>query len=342
MMARLSGLEPRRRGSRRTGELLDRFELGDAARKRAKTYSGGMRRRLDLAISLLLTPPVVFLDEPTTGLDTRSKFELWDSIRGLADSAAPPCCSPPSTSKRPTSWPTASRCSTAAAIVAEGTAAELKARIGGEVLALHDAQGEVMRELPTDGTLAGLRAALATLDRRRDGDVGEPAPSEPRRRVPRGDRSSATGVHVMSATVARWWPRRTFVKRSIIHAIRTPDALIMATVFPIIMMLLFTYVFGGAFDAHRRLRAVRRARHHPAVRGLRRGLGRRRRRAGHDDRDHRPLPHHADPGIRGHHRAHRDQPDAQPGGDLDRDRRGHRGGLPTGCHAPRVDRAPSG
>ena len=84
MMGVLSGLSTAA-AKRRSRELLDRFELGDAARKRAKTYSGGMRRRLDLAISLLLTPPVVFLDEPTTGLDTRSKFELWDSIRGLAE-----------------------------------------------------------------------------------------------------------------------------------------------------------------------------------------------------------------------------------------------------------------
>ena len=73
MMAALSGLSAVD-ARRRTRELLDRFDLGSAARKRAKTYSGGMRRRLDLAISLLLTPPVVFLDEPTTGLDTRSKF----------------------------------------------------------------------------------------------------------------------------------------------------------------------------------------------------------------------------------------------------------------------------
>ena len=161
MMARLSGLDAAT-SRRRTAELLERFDLGDAARKRAKTYSGGMRRRLDLAISLLLTPPVVFLDEPTTGLDTRSKFELWDSIRGLTDVGTTVLLT---TQYLEEADQLADRIAVldGGKVVAEGTAAELKARIGGEVLALHDAHGEVVRELPTDGTLAGLRAALDTL-----------------------------------------------------------------------------------------------------------------------------------------------------------------------------------
>jgi ABC-2 type transport system ATP-binding protein len=162
MMARLSGLD-QATTRRRTSELLDRFELGDAARKRAKTYSGGMRRRLDLAISLLLTPPVVFLDEPTTGLDTRSKLELWDSIRGLTELGTTVLLT---TQYLEEADRLADRVAVldGGRIVADGTAAELKARIGGEVLALHDANGDVVRELPTDGTLAGLRAALAGLD----------------------------------------------------------------------------------------------------------------------------------------------------------------------------------
>ena len=69
---------------RRAAELLERFDLAAAARRRVRTYSGGMRRRLDLAASLMATPPVVFLDEPTTGLDPRSRRTLWDVIRGLA------------------------------------------------------------------------------------------------------------------------------------------------------------------------------------------------------------------------------------------------------------------
>jgi len=64
-------------------ELLERFALSDAADRVVKTYSGGMRRRLDLAVSLIATPPVLFLDEPTTGLDPRSRVELWEVLRGL-------------------------------------------------------------------------------------------------------------------------------------------------------------------------------------------------------------------------------------------------------------------
>jgi ABC-2 type transport system ATP-binding protein len=66
-----------------TSELLERFELADAGNRTVKTYSGGMRRRLDLAVSLIAKPPVLFLDEPTTGLDPRSRVELWDVLRGL-------------------------------------------------------------------------------------------------------------------------------------------------------------------------------------------------------------------------------------------------------------------
>ena len=169
MMAALSGLSAVD-AKRRTRELLDRFDLGSAARKRAKTYSGGMRRRLDLAISLLLTPPVVFLDEPTTGLDTRSKFELWDSIRGLTDIGTTVLLT---TQYLEEADQLADHIAVldGGRIVAEGTAGELKARVGGEVLALHDAHGEVVRELPTDGSLAGLRAALATLDASNDDEA---------------------------------------------------------------------------------------------------------------------------------------------------------------------------
>ncbi|ONM47307.1 ATP-binding cassette domain-containing protein [Nocardia donostiensis] len=69
----------------RTAELLERFDLGDAADRPARTYSGGMRRRLDLAMSLMGQPRIVFLDEPTTGLDPRSRRELWQVIRELVD-----------------------------------------------------------------------------------------------------------------------------------------------------------------------------------------------------------------------------------------------------------------
>ncbi|MFF7773355.1 ATP-binding cassette domain-containing protein [Streptomyces tanashiensis] len=67
----------------RAGDLLDRFHLADAADRPAKTYSGGMRRRLDLAAALVVSPPVMFMDEPTTGLDPRNRQELWEVIKEL-------------------------------------------------------------------------------------------------------------------------------------------------------------------------------------------------------------------------------------------------------------------
>jgi ABC-2 type transport system ATP-binding protein len=67
----------------RTVELLDRFNLADAADRTAKTYSGGMRRRLDLAAALVVSPPVMFMDEPTTGLDPRNRLQLWEVIQEL-------------------------------------------------------------------------------------------------------------------------------------------------------------------------------------------------------------------------------------------------------------------
>ena len=82
LIGSLYGLDPGyiRRAS---ADLLERFSLSDAGDRIAKTYSGGMRRRLDLAVSLIATPPVLFLDEPTTGLDPRSRVELWDVLREL-------------------------------------------------------------------------------------------------------------------------------------------------------------------------------------------------------------------------------------------------------------------
>src|SRR3954454_24533821 len=73
---------PRKDARARANELLERFELSDAAKRPVKTYSGGMRRRLDLAAALVFRPPVLFLDEPTTGLDPRSRLGLWETIEG--------------------------------------------------------------------------------------------------------------------------------------------------------------------------------------------------------------------------------------------------------------------
>jgi ABC-2 type transport system ATP-binding protein len=82
LFGRLSHLDGRT-ARRRAGELLDRFGLADAADRTVSTYSGGMRRRLDLAVSLILAPRVLFLDEPTTGLDPRGRNEVWEAVRAL-------------------------------------------------------------------------------------------------------------------------------------------------------------------------------------------------------------------------------------------------------------------
>jgi ABC-2 type transport system ATP-binding protein len=82
LIGRLAGL-PKKSVRPIGDDLLERFSLSDAADRIVKTYSGGMRRRLDLAVSLIAAPPVLFLDEPTTGLDPRSRNDLWDVLRGL-------------------------------------------------------------------------------------------------------------------------------------------------------------------------------------------------------------------------------------------------------------------
>ncbi|MEO8529441.1 MAG: ATP-binding cassette domain-containing protein [Pseudolysinimonas sp.] len=131
MMCRLSGLSPVASRARTT-ELLARMELTDATSKRVSTYSGGMRRRLDLALSLVVAKPVVFLDEPTTGLDTRSRRELWAAIRTLADDGAAVLLT---TQYLEEADILADRIALldGGRIVAVGTASELKSRVGEEL-----------------------------------------------------------------------------------------------------------------------------------------------------------------------------------------------------------------
>jgi ABC-2 type transport system ATP-binding protein len=162
MMARLSGFG-RAEAAQRATELIEGFGLRDAARKRVKTFSGGMRRRLDLALSLVATPPVIFLDEPTTGLDTRSRQALWTIIRDLAAGGVTILLT---TQYLEEADQLADRIAVLdhGTIVAEGTPVELKSRVGGDVVELRDAADELVRELPTDGTVDGLRAAIDVLD----------------------------------------------------------------------------------------------------------------------------------------------------------------------------------
>ncbi|WP_194396451.1 ATP-binding cassette domain-containing protein [Microbacterium atlanticum] len=162
MLGRLSGLS-RRAARARAAELLQQFALTDAATRRVGTYSGGMRRRLDLALSFVVAPEVLFLDEPTTGLDTRSRRELWDVIRSLADAGTTVFLT---TQYLEEADQLADRVAVldGGRVVGSGTAAELKARVGGDAVQVHDAQGALLREVPTDGSVSGLRRALDVLD----------------------------------------------------------------------------------------------------------------------------------------------------------------------------------
>ncbi|MCA5892031.1 ATP-binding cassette domain-containing protein [Isoptericola sp. NEAU-Y5] len=130
MMADLAHL-PRRTVRHRAHELLERFDLTGAARRRVSTYSGGMRRRLDLAISLVADPRVLVLDEPTTGLDPASRSQLWDVVRSLAADGT--------TILLTTQYlEEADRLADTIAVLAEGriaargTASELKALVAGD------------------------------------------------------------------------------------------------------------------------------------------------------------------------------------------------------------------
>ena len=134
----LTGAEATRRAS----ELLDQFGLADAGDRVAKTYSGGMRRRLDLAGSLITHPEVLFLDEPTTGLDPGSRLDLWDVIRERAREGSTILLT---TQYLEEADALADRIVVIdrGAIIAEGTADELKAQVGGERIEviIHDPAG---------------------------------------------------------------------------------------------------------------------------------------------------------------------------------------------------------
>lgn len=141
MMARLAHLD-KKRAKTRIAELLDRFDLADAQYP-SGGYSGGMRRRLDLAMSLMLDPDIVFLDEPTTGVDPRGRVIMWDIVRDLAEQGTTIFLT---TQYLEEADQLASRVAVLAEgrIVADGTPAELKRRVGS---------GHLVLELPTPEAL---------------------------------------------------------------------------------------------------------------------------------------------------------------------------------------------
>ncbi len=180
LMADLHHLD-RREGRRRAAELLERFDLVDAAGQVPATYSGGMRRRLDLAMGLMGDPRVVFLDEPTTGLDPRSRRAMWDVVRGLLADGVTILLT---TQYLEEADQLADRIGVldSGRLVAEGTADELKRMVpGGHVrlqfaaatpladaarvldVPVADAAALVL-DVPSDGSVAALRSLLARLD----------------------------------------------------------------------------------------------------------------------------------------------------------------------------------
>ena len=288
---RLSRTEARRRAS----ELLERFELADAADRTAKTFSGGMRRRLDLASSMLTQPRVLFLDEPTTGLDPRSRNEIWEIVRDLRRAGT--------TILLTTQYlEEADQLADEIAVIdhgrviAKGTGNELKDRVGGQILEVEltdvqqrdEAEAALLRvgcgtpeedERPNRLVLPAPRDGLvlveeAAAELRRAGigvsDLGlrrptlddvflqltGQAPSEngrpqnaavvpeslvkrprrlPRAHAPslRDAESSVTDIGVVTM-------------RNLRHFWRQPDLLIFSTIQPIMFVVLFVYVFGGA------------------------------------------------------------------------------------------------
>ncbi len=168
-------------GRRRVAELLERFDLVDAARRPASTYSGGMRRRLDLAMTLVGSPQVIFLDEPTTGLDPRSRRTMWDAIRELAAGGVTILLT---TQYLDEADELADHIAVLdhGQIVAEGTADELKRRIPGGHVRLQFAELDALRsasglldaasadeerlelQVPSDASVATLRRLLEQLD----------------------------------------------------------------------------------------------------------------------------------------------------------------------------------
>lgn len=144
MMGRLYRLTPES-AKRRAFELLTEFDLTDAADRPAKTYSGGMRRRLDLAVSLIATPPVIFLDEPTTGLDPRSRLAMWEIIRGLLRSGTTVLLT---TQYLEEADQLADRIVVidGGRVIAEGTAAQLKRKIGNDRLVITVSDHKTMKQ----------------------------------------------------------------------------------------------------------------------------------------------------------------------------------------------------
>ena len=309
MFGRLFDLAPAE-ARRRADELLERFDLAEAADRPARTYSGGMRRRLDLASSLLTRPRILFLDEPTTGLDPRSRNEIWSVVRELVREGTTLLLT---TQYLEEADELADRIAVIdhGRVIADGTGNELKERIGGQILevelanaATRDVAQAVLRgvgcgdpepedradrltlaaprnglELVGDAAAALRHAGIAvsslglrgpTLDdvflqltgapASENGDQprasvaaahatdeAAPAPPGPGRESQRPARGLLR-LHVPTPAEVRSAVTDSLVVtgRNLRHFIRQPQLLIFSTIQPIMFVLLFAYVFGGA------------------------------------------------------------------------------------------------
>jgi ABC transporter DrrB family efflux protein len=305
MFGRLFGLsadEARRRGS----ELLERFELADAADRPARTYSGGMRRRLDLASSLLTRPRMLFLDEPTTGLDPRSRIEIWQAVRELVAEGTTLLLT---TQYLEEADQLAQQIAVIdhGRVIATGTGNELKDRIGGQILEVQLASAQQRDQAAS--LLAGIgcgepepgdRTDQLTLPAPRDGleliedaaaalrgagigvsDLGLRRPTlddvflqltgtptsengaAPRAPAPADKPGTPAGRHTppLAAVTRQLQAIRSLspktvradltdmgvvTARNLRHFVRQPELLIFSTIQPVMFVLLFNYVFGGA------------------------------------------------------------------------------------------------
>ena len=248
--------------ARTAADLLRRFGLEEAADRGVSTFSGGMRRRLDIAMSLIGSPAVIFLDEPTTGFDPEARNEMWRTIRALAAGGT-------------TVFLTTQYLDEAdeladdiavlhqGRIVASGTAGELKKLVPGGLIELtfHDEETRDAAAQAAWQSYAHTEGEGATLTITTDGSVAEvagifvglrgcsdradrvlPEGGHARRRVPQDNRQQPRGGRMMRALADTW----TLAKRSLRHITRSPDTIITVLLMPIALMLLFVYVWGGA------------------------------------------------------------------------------------------------
>jgi ABC-2 type transport system ATP-binding protein len=289
---RLTGTKARRRAS----ELLERFELIDAGDKPAKGYSGGMRRRLDLASSLLTQPRVLFLDEPTTGLDPRSRNEIWEIVRDLRRNGTTILLT---TQYLEEADQLADKIAVIdrGRVIAEGTGSELKDRVGGQILEVEliDAQqrdkaeaallrvgcgaperderpNRLVLPAPREGLVlveeaaAELRRAgivVADMGLRRptlddvflqltgqpsseDGKSQLPPPARRRRAVTIPVRFARPHPPSLRDAARSVTDSAVVTMRNLRHFWRQPDLLVFSTIQPVMFVVLFVYVFGGA------------------------------------------------------------------------------------------------